>query len=70
MEGWIKHKQSEDNMTRTMFHFCLLNALGFNSFADALDTWTKVSATPYGSLSQMAYGNGMFAANSVSPYAG
>ncbi len=42
----------------------------FCCFADGLDTWTKVSTTPYGAFSHIVYGNGMFAANSHVPLDG
>jgi hypothetical protein len=46
----------------TLLYF--LAAFSSRSFADGLDTWTKVSTSPYGAFNHIIYGNGMFIADS------
>src|SRR5579883_2324911 len=55
-------------LKKLLFIFGIL-LLGYSStFADALDHWTEVAATPYGAFSQIIYANGTFVALSTRPY--
>lgn len=45
----------------------LIAGLAVNSYAGALDTWTNVATSPYGSFNNLVYGNGYYVANSATP---
>ena len=57
--------------TRRLLSFLgLALTSNFQARGDALDTWTNVANSSYGTFDSIVYGNGIFAAGSILPYPG